>query len=59
MTELEVKLMNDFDFRKFVEEYYEPVEDKTGYVWFSRRNMQIISIDLLVAYLEKKFTNQI
>ena len=39
-------------FRKFVEEYYEPVEDKPGYVWFSKRHMQIISIDILVAYLK-------
>lgn len=47
--------MSDFDAdaRKFVEKYYEPVEDKPGYVWFSKRNMQIISIDVLAAYLKK------
>jgi len=53
MTELEAELISDFDFRKFVEENYEPVEDKPGYVWFDKRNTQIISIDLLVAYLEE------
>ena len=53
MTELEVELISNFDTREFVEEHYAPVEDKPGYVWFSKRNMQIISIDLLVAYLEE------
>lgn len=53
MTELEAELISDFDFHKFVEENYVPVENKPGYVWFSKRNMQIISIDLLVAYLEE------
>ena len=53
MTELEAELISDFDIRKFIEEHYMPVEDKPGYVWFSKRNMQIINIDLLVAYLEE------
>lgn len=26
---------------------YPPVEDKPGYVWFSRQNLQIIKIDTL------------
>lgn len=59
MTELAVELISDFDFCKFVEENYEPVEDKPGYVWFSKRNMQIISIDVLVTSLEEAFTNHI
>ena len=59
MTELESELVSDFDFRKFVEENYEPVEDEPGYVWFSKRNMQIIGIDLLVASLKEGFSNQI
>ena len=53
MTESEAELISDFDVRKFVEENYEPVEDKPGYLWFSRRNMQIISIDVLVAFLKE------
>lgn len=48
MTESEAELISDFDVRKFVEENYEPVEDKPEYVWFNKRNMQIISIDVLV-----------
>lgn len=32
MTELEAELISDFDAREFVEHYYEPVEDKPGYV---------------------------
>lgn len=59
MTELAAELIGDFDFRKFVEENYAPVEDKPGYVWFSKRHMEIISIDLLVASLEEGFSNQI
>lgn len=52
MTELEAELISNFDAREFVEHYYEPVEDKPGYVWLSKRNMQIISIDVLVEALE-------
>lgn len=44
--------MNDFDARKLVEKYYEPVEDKPGYVWLNKRNMQMISIDALTECLE-------
>lgn len=53
MTELEAELISGFNTRKFVKEHYMSVEDKPGYVWFSKRNMQIISIDVLVAYLEE------
>jgi len=52
MTELEVELISNFDAREFVEHYYDPVEDKPGYVWFNKRNMQIISIDVLAEALE-------
>lgn len=32
---------------------YEPVEGKPGYVWFSKRNNQIIRLDILrEAYIE-------
>lgn len=31
----------------FIKEIFEPVEDKPGYVWFSKRNFQIISIETL------------
>ena len=34
---------------------YEPVEDKPGYVWLSKRNFQIISIETLTKSLEKEF----
>lgn len=33
--------------KKFINEIFEPVEDKPGYVWFNKRNFQIISIELL------------
>ena len=31
----------------FIKKIFEPVEDKPGYVWFSKRNFQIISIETL------------
>ena len=31
----------------FIKKNFEPVEDKPGYVWFSKRNFQIISIETL------------
>lgn len=31
----------------FIKMIFEPVEDKPGYVWFSKRNFQIISIETL------------
>ena len=38
--------------KKFIKENFEPVEDKPGYVWFSKRNIQIISIETLAKSLE-------
>lgn len=31
----------------FIKKIFEPVEDKPGYVWFGKRNFQIISIKTL------------
>ncbi len=31
----------------FIKKNFEPVEDKPGYIWFSKRNFQIISIETL------------
>lgn len=31
--------------KEFINENYIPVKDKPGYVWFSRRSMQIINIE--------------
>ena len=31
----------------FIKKNFESVEDKPGYVWFSKRNFQIISIETL------------
>ena len=36
----------------FIKENYVPVEDKPGYVWFDKRNFQIISIETLAKALE-------
>lgn len=30
-----------------IKNVFEPVEDKPGYVWFNKRNFQIISIETL------------
>ena len=38
----------------FIKINFEPVEDKPGYVWFSKRNFQIISIETLRKALEDK-----
>ena len=37
---------------QFIKIYYQPVEDKPGYVWFSKKDRQIIKIDVLKAALE-------
>ena len=39
----------------FIKREYEPVIGKPGYVWFSKRNFQIISIEILTKLLEKEF----
>lgn len=36
----------------FIEENYESVEDRPGYVWFSKRHFQIIHIETLAKALE-------
>lgn len=35
-----------------IKKYFEPVEDKPGYVWFSKRDCRIISIETLAKLLE-------
>ena len=47
MNEIEEAARAIFDICDF-----EPVEDKPGYVWFSKRNFQIISIETLRKALE-------
>lgn len=39
--------------QEYIKENFEPVEDKPGYVWFSKRNWQIISIETLAKSLEE------
>ena len=36
----------------FIEENYEPVEDKPGYFWLSKRHFRIIHIETLTKELE-------
>lgn len=33
--------------KDFIENIFEPVKDKPGYVWYDKRNFQIISIETL------------
>ena len=47
MNEIKEAVRTIFDVYDF-----EPVEDKPGYVWFSKRNFQIISIENLRKLLE-------
>lgn len=36
----------------FIKKNFVPIEDKPGFVWFSKRNFQIISIETLAKCLE-------
>ena len=47
------------DIEEFIKKNYEPVEDKPGYVWFSKRNFQIISIENLAASLREEWIKRI
>ena len=38
---------------------YEPVEDKPGYVWFSKANRQIVAIDVLRSAYEDFFKEKV
>lgn len=38
----------------FIKMIFEPVENKPGYVWFSKRNFQIISIETLQKLFEDR-----
>ena len=52
MNEVERETMAIFDIYEYIKENFEPVEDKPGYVWFSKRNFQIISIETLAKCIE-------
>lgn len=60
MNEIAAEFMAIFDsheyIKAFVKENFEPVEDKPGYVWFSKRNFQIIDIETFVKFLEEGWT---
>lgn len=36
----------------FIKKNFEPVEDKPEYVWFNKRNFQIINIETLRDYVK-------
>lgn len=55
MTNDKAKFDKSEYIKVFIKGNYEPVEDKPGYVWFSKRNFQIISIETLTKSLEKEF----
>lgn len=42
--------------KEFIKENFEPVENKPGYVWFSKSNFQIISIDTFAKLLKDEWT---
>ena len=45
-------MISDID--KFIKDNYRTVDDMPGYVWFSHRHMQIVSIDTLRAAIARK-----
>ena len=40
-------MTNEEKVENFIKIMFEPVKDKPGYVWFNKRNFQIISIETL------------
>ena len=46
--------MTDEKILCFIKQHYQLVEDKPGYVWLNKRNMQIIKIDVLKEAIEKE-----
>ena len=46
---IENEMIAMFDADEFIKENYQPVEDKPGYVWLNKRNMRMISTDVLKA----------
>lgn len=40
-------MSNEEKVEDFIKKNFEPVDDKPGYVWYSKRNFQIISIETL------------
>lgn len=63
MTEIEEVARTIFDIHEyninFIKENFEPVEDKPGYVWFSKRNSQIISIETFAKCLEDDWARRL
>lgn len=53
MSDFEVEFMpiSDIDIYEYIKENYEPVKDKPGYIWFNKRNFQIINIEILAKSL--------
>lgn len=39
---------------EYIKKNFQPVEDKPGYVWFNKRNFEIISIETLTKSLKEK-----
>jgi len=50
--------MTKEEIKKLIKELFTPVEDKAGYVWFNKRNFQIISIETLAKSLEDYWTKE-
>ncbi len=40
--------------QEYIKKNFQPVEDKPGYVYFNKRNFEIISIETLTKSLEGK-----
>ena len=40
----------------FIKKNFAPVDDKPGFVWFSKRNFEIITIETLAKCLEDAWT---
>ena len=62
MTREEAESMSTFNIYEYIKENFEPVDDKPGYVWFNKRNFQIINIETLAKSLkestDKMITNE-
>lgn len=46
------------EIKDFIKNNFDPVDDKPGFVWFDKRNFQIISIETLEKHLKdpKKYS---
>ena len=58
-TEVKEKKKQESDFdryeycEEFIKEHFQPVADKPGYVWFSKRNFEIISVETFAKSLDE------